>query len=822
MPISPKIKLGNNSKEIYIANKEFTDRKIYKEIFLKEIEKIKKEKESNKQQYHVINFYGIGGIGKSSLQKELCKEIENVSNIVYAQADFANISNQGTANLLLELAKKFEDKNILFFHFGLAYALYFKKLHKGTTDADKSNNIIDENLGFVADILSTIDGLGILGVIPGAINKIYNASYKKLHLDAEIKDDLKKMELMSVSECEQLLPAFFAYDLNKYLNKSVNDIIVIFLDTYEALWGHKKNEITKFGQDHYIREIISQLQGVLFVISGREYLDWEIIDSDWSNYLNQYKIESLEKSDVNLFLDRCGIKEDNIKNKMIEISMGHPYHLNILVDTYIEMKNRNIIPHVDLFANNAREILACYFRYLQEEEISVIKIISIPRYYNFELFKYLLLNFPTGYSITMFDEFNKFSFVSKMDNGNYHIHEIMRKDLLEIMPNDLFRHVNKSLVEYYISIFINSTSCTEKKLYVRECIYHLKHYMNQNEYVDFLLSNFLNYFVDLQNRGESSYLFDTLSDVFSYIEYSYCVELYEIYTDAIMLNGNFKEAVENIERFLKKYSIEQISSKANILHLYVKKIKHQMVYVSLDETLSLINTIKPFVDTTHFCHQYLELLYTEGNMLFEKGEFKEAQESFDKVLELSEQYNYIDIKCRVLRKKADLCLMTNDVYQAKINCDNGLKIAKDNNLIRYGNYLECTQAEIYRKLKLFEQSKELYINCQKRFTNLGIQPWIAHTELGLAMIDLEQENYSALNNHLNVAEKIYTQYTHTWGLIHTKLIRLLSEFFQKESFTQCLYDELNNKCKKYGYDYIRKMLEGIKHNECVTTNLMFL
>lgn len=821
MAVGPKIILGNTEKQ-YTANKEFTDRKYYKECFYKEIQEIQLEKENECLKYHVLNFYGIGGIGKSSLQKELCKEIDNDSNIIYAQSDFANTYNHNSSNLLLEIAKNLENKKVLFYHFGLAYAIYLKKTYKDTYLLKDEHNVISENLGFVADILGTIEGLGIISIIPGAISKIYNVAYNKLHLDAEIKADLKKMEVMSALQCEKLLPAFFAYDLNKHLKKEKNKTVIIFLDTYEAIWNHIKNNITKFSQDQFVREFISQLPGVLFVISCREYLDWELIDADWDYYLRQYEIRNLEDVDVDLFLTNCGIKEANIRSKMQLISMGIPYHLDILVDTYMEMKNNNITPHVDLFANNAREILECFFKYLKEEEISVIKIISIPRFYTFDLFKYLLLNFPTGYSVTMFDEFNKFSFISKIEDRTFHIHEIMRRDILEIMSCEILQQINKAIAEYYFSLYNDVALYNEKKITIRECIYHLKFYLSHTQYINFLLSNVLDFLVELQYKGESAFLYDILSDIFSYIKYSDNVELFEIFTDMIMLNGNFKEAVENINSFLENYSIEQISTEKNILQLYVKKIKHQMVYVSLNDTIMSINNIKSFVDYTIFPHQYIELLYTEGNMLLEKGKFKESQECFENIMKLSDKYNFIDMKCRTLRKMADCYLIINNVYEAQRLCKKGLVFAEDNQMLRYGNYLDCTKAEIYRKLKLFEQSKNIYLLCQKKFSNLGIQPWIAHTELGLAMIELEQGNYSILYKHLDSAQKIYTKYCHIWGMMHTELIYLQANFLQNGYYIQKAYNDLYYKCIKYGYDYMLDILEKLKYNKCITTSLMFL
>ena len=823
MAIEPKIHIGHKNEERYSANKKFTDRIIYKDSFWSEIDRIKSENSQNTPRYHILNFYGIGGIGKSSLQKELCHVIDmEHSDIIYSCADFANISNHTPAKLLLELAKSFECNGIMFYHFGLAYAIYFQKTHKDLTLNYNEYNVIDENMGFIADILSVIDGLGIIGILPGMVNKIYSTAYKKLHLNTELKDDLKRMELLDVSRCEQHLSAFFAYDLKKYMQQESHKVIAIFLDTYEALWGQIKNDITKFSQDQFVRELVSQLPGVLFTICGREFIDWTTLDSDWNNYLKQYLIENFEDNDADTFLKECGIQEIDIRKQMISVSMGHPYQLDLLADTYMEMKNKNIVPKANLFANNAREILACFFKYLQAEEIAVINILSIPRFYDFPLFKYLLLQFPTGYPVTMFEDFNKFSFVSKMDNDTYHIHEIMRKDLQETISSDLYKDVNKSLCEYYYNLLQECRVYDRKKLIIKECIYHLKFYLSESDYVRYICDNFSEYFTNMQYRGESAYLYDVLSDIFSYIEFSQCVEIYEIYTDMIMLNGNFKEAVKSIDVFLQQYSINKISTTENLLQLYVKKLKHQMVYISLNETINAITTIKPFVDKDSFPHQYAELLYTEGNMLFEKGDFEKCKDIFREVLEIAENYLFDDLKCRVLRKKTDYCLATEDVYAADQNCRLGFEVAKNNDYIRYQNYIECSQAEIYRKLKLFEQSKQLYMECQKKFLDLGIQPWIAHTELGLAMIDLEIGDYPSVTNHLEIANSIYVKYFHTWGKLHTDLIRLECNYIQVGNINIDKCNELKRKCRNMGYNYIIKELEKLENDEFPTSSLMFL
>lgn len=59
-------------------------------------------------------------------------------------------------------------------------------------------------------------------------------------------------------------------------------------------------------------------------------------------------------------------------------------------------------------------------------------------------------------------------------------------------------------------------------------------------------------------------------------------------------------------------------------------------------------------------------------------------------------------------------------------------------------------------------------------------------------------------------------------MIHVELIQLQVKFLQIGYLDQNMYDDLYFKCKKYGYNYVQKILEKLKVNEFVTTNLMFL
>jgi hypothetical protein len=822
MTLISKYTIGKDTSKQFIVNKNFTDRELPKNAFENQIQNLLEEQKTGKKTHRVLTYYGIGGIGKSTLLKELKRITSLHKSLFFSSVDLANIPNQSTARMLLELSRSFSDKNIELPHFSIAYAIYFQRSNKDIIYNQKKKIIFDENLGMVADILSIIDGLGILGVIPNIVNKLYESAHK-LSLHRDIKDDLKRLELMDISDIENLLPEFWAYDINDYLNLNQEKRMLIFIDTYEALWNAGKNDINRFSRDQSIRGLITELPGTLFVISGRESIEWEEIEPSWGNVLEQHLLEKLEGDYANEFLLGCNILDADIREQIISVSMGHPYYLELFVDTYVEMKNASITPQKELFAKNKREILECFFKYMQNEEIEVIKILSVTRYYNFSLFKHLLLELPIGYPVTKFDEFNKFSFISQLTEENYHIHELMRKEVLDFIPKKLFATINKIIIKYYNACLTDETSYEKTKLFIKESIYHYNKILNPQDFQSIIAKQYIKYLKDFQFKGESLYLFDILNDVFLCVEYSMNEELFEIYSDMVMLTGDFRKAVDLINKYLENYDINKIANDSKLLHLYVKKVKHQMTYEATGNTIALIESIEAFIDSEVMARQYIELIYTKANMLIIQGNYIGAKEILNRVIDLSKNNNLHDLQCRALRKISDSYL-----YEKKKEKDadsaytEGINLARKNGYDRYAYYLECTKAEIYRKLKLFEQAKNTFLNCETIFNRLGTMPWVAHSNLGLSLIEIEKGNYSNAQDLLYKAENIYIKTQHTWGKIHTKLIQLQCEYMKENTFKANEVEYLKKECKKMGYNDVLAKIYALEKGQIVITNLCFL
>ena len=455
------------------AQRQFTDREEPQESFIHALNNL-----LNKE-YSVLVYYGVGGIGKSSLQKHLKEfHLDQDDQSVYSWIDFEIEANRTAQKTLRGLAEHFKSKfKMKFPIFDMAYLIYWSK-------AFPDHDIKKEGLPFLeegnqlSEIISTfVNSAGILGTTLNTLDYIYKKS-KEFTFDSKIKQALADLTQLESNEIEAKLSVFFAQDLESYQNKYPNKKIVIFFDTYEALWPTHRNEAYYFAQDEWLRDIITELPHILFVICGREKIRWTEIEEEWEDDLNQHILGSLSQTDSQSFLKSCHITDLKIQNSIIQSSEGFPYYLDLCVDIYYQIKSHSKVPSQEDFIDiGQQDIFKKFMKYLNHSEQETLKVLANARFFTKELFINLIAHFKTGYPATAIKQLSNFSFISQ-DTGKYFIHDLMRKSLHRFSDDELTKEVHEFLFQHYNkqleALNIKSISYSENDA-LQEAFYHKLH-----------------------------------------------------------------------------------------------------------------------------------------------------------------------------------------------------------------------------------------------------------------------------------------------------------------------------------------------------------
>jgi tetratricopeptide (TPR) repeat protein len=480
VPLRPKHSLGEPRPR---AARQFTDREDFVAAFQSELAR------KDSAQHRLLVFYGIGGIGKTSLRRELGKLLEPMSDRVYAVLDFDVPSYRDMEIALYVLRKSLAgDFKVRFPAFDIAYAAYWQKTRPQTPMTRANLPLLDES-SLLADIISVAGAVPFVGILPKLA--FFTARAGKYVADwwtRRGQRELWELPGLEPAQIAERLPMFFAADLKDHLVQNGAGA-VLFLDSYEALSEAERTEAQVYHRDEWVRELVTQLPGVLWVVCGREKLRWEELDSDWTGCLSQHLVGGLSEADVDKFLVSCGIEEGAIRKAIAAGSGGVPYFLDLAVDTCEEIGQRkNRAPVPDDFARTPRDVLDRFLRHLTREEVETLKVLSVPRFWDFELLQLLVKEYQTGFPLTAFDDLCRFSFLNPgMTPGAYTMHQLMRQSLAEHLPQELKQRIHRFLFDHYSSRLshIDIKHITEQhRLALSEAFYHGKNALGAEAFFD--------------------------------------------------------------------------------------------------------------------------------------------------------------------------------------------------------------------------------------------------------------------------------------------------------------------------------------------------
>jgi hypothetical protein len=816
-------------KKSFEVSEQFIDREEAKELYRNKLN-------NNEKEYNVLVFYGVGGIGKSKLRKEICrlhKEENDKGVSFYLDLNAPEDRNLGTG--ILKLVDSCDDKKIDFKCFELAYALYFRKKNPGAQYGREKGFLTDNTFfGISLNIIGIFDS-GITGTAAEIVEKTIRAISNRT-INNEVKEELKNFDNYSIAEMEEMLPLFFQYDLQSYLKKHKHTKVLIVFDTFEALNENVLEKIHRNKNERWIQDIISYFgiadfpdNKLLTMIFGRDKIEW---DQDWMSLLDQYQLKEFEADYSEEYLKKAGIDNEEMVTAIVQSSKGYPFLLYLSAETYANMKNAGKEPTPKDFDGSYAQVIERFIYNLDKDTVEALRLMSIPNYYNVEIFELLIKEYGVSFYMTEFEQFNKYSFVTCDETGKeFYIHDLMRRGILEKTSESLIRQAHQTLLRYF-SDKMGKDVVTK---YVFGMFYHARKGLTIQEFNEWLDKpvNDKDKLTPIdgmkmqQERGEQRILMQIIEGVLTdYKELPKLkIDLINIYIDTVHLGGDYERAVEICEKYLGQYTDENIFGDEQLIKMRIRKIHHSMFYMPVDGLIAEAKTILEGVNIQRYPEQYNELLFLlGGNLGLLYGDLEEASKWLAMSMDYAQKHGFDAFIHRTIRKQADILLALDDADGALnlINQTVTVDSTKDDINSRYKIYLMGVLGEVYRKIGNLDFAWQCYDIVEKKSSENNLPGWKAHAYLAKGMVEMKRSNFSESETFLEAAFDIYKNINQQWGLINTEEAKILMNRLQGNPADKTEIEKCKKEAKRMHYQYNIKFADLLAGEEIPYLQLFFL
>ncbi len=482
------------SRETVNAMQLFTDREDPQEAFERKLAIIN---EFRHDASGVICYYGIGGIGKTSLRIKLChlingdpecKWIFPKTDCDYAVFDFGEDGiTKDPKTVLLRIKEQLEKRGYSFYLFDMAMLLYAQKVGD-QYDKEKTESFIDKSpfaklavsaigavpvVSWVSDIVQLIDqaATGVKQILDDKSKKIYKEEFTRLHG-------------MEATEIYDRFHEYFIKDMQMNMAKAKKPL-VIFIDTYEKYVDTLNSDTIDIISDHWLwkgpQSVIQAIPGVLWVFLGRERLEWDKGDEHWrinmpekplhemnpedkenlaNENIEQHLLGDLSEKDTLTYMKKAGVDDEKLCHDLYQnITKGTPLFIHICIEQY-----KNIIetrtPKLEDFGNDISELVTRYLKNMPDYYKEMSFFLAILGTWTDEMAFDIApkINCMKGFNEARYRDYVEHSFVIKKIDGTQYIHEVVKKAYLKNAGKEITGEVRKALDEWLFDKMQNDRS----------------------------------------------------------------------------------------------------------------------------------------------------------------------------------------------------------------------------------------------------------------------------------------------------------------------------------------------------------------------------
>lgn len=370
------INIRKQPNQLTLVKHVFVDRQNYRNKF----RDMYTELSYNKDEWPitVVNYYGVGGIGKSKLCKKIAQEANDADNNI--QTVFYMIPEiNNSASCLMELSNIIRSKyKIEFSLFELAYYIYMYKSGK-PLESREVKSLIESSklLNGLVKYLSVIPIAGIFANILEATDTITAEIRTKIK---EHKEDIASIENDTAEELYQKLPHYFSIDMTM-VTKYKELPMIIIVDNYENMVNKYTNNKSYYEKEKWLISnsgIINNIPKVIWILVSRERLMWNEQDYGLEEGKNifEYRIEELSDTDTYEYLKIMKLEDEQLNKSLYDLTKGLPIYLYVCVEFYYELINSRKTPEINDFGVTKEELIERYTRYLCSEQQEILFMMS--------------------------------------------------------------------------------------------------------------------------------------------------------------------------------------------------------------------------------------------------------------------------------------------------------------------------------------------------------------------------------------------------------------------------------------------------------------
>lgn len=377
----------------------------------------------------IIMIYGMGGIGKSRLLKEI-KNIYSNKNLKIVFITFEIQTEKSELFGLLKIRHAFKENKFPLFDYALCLFQEKYQILSNISNLNITNQKFESIINIISDFIPGINTISEL------INIMQNIKYKYGYIN-ENPIFLKKIENTDINECIHLLSELLSVDLQNNYKKD----FLFLIDAYNIYYSLNM-------YDSWLKKFISKFNRGFFIIAGRERLSWR-------GYFNEkeYTEISLEKipehKAIELFKINLKPKDYKYIPKILNLTECIPFYINLVIDIYeqnnkidwklINDKENLIIKFCSHFDTNIQKFIQilCDIRIFDD-----FIALALIRDFNLQIDKLEYYNILT---------ISLFNYITK-DHGFYKFHDILANNAY-IYSNSSY--TIKIYVYYFETIFIN-------------------------------------------------------------------------------------------------------------------------------------------------------------------------------------------------------------------------------------------------------------------------------------------------------------------------------------------------------------------------------